>query len=382
MENKDRIKILYIITLSESGGAQRYILDLTMHLNDKFEIVVAAGGNEQLFNQLEKNEIKNVKLKHLIRNINPLKDLLSLVEIYHLIKKQKPDILHLNSSKAGVLGAVAGKLTGVKKIIYTVHGFVFNEPMPAWKKSLYIWLEKFSAKFKKTLICVSEFDQQQGLKYKIAPPKKLIIVHNGINVSALNFLSKEEAKKILTTTYHLPPTNYQLIGTIANFYPAKGLLYFIQAAHQVVKRHPDAHFVIIGDGELRPALKTEIKKLQLENNFHLIGAINNAAQLLPSFDIYVCPSIKEGFPYSILEAMAAGLPIVATNVGGIPEMITDQKEGILVKAKDVNALASSILKLINDKKNADKLASVAVKKVRENFSLEKMILETKKIYSL
>ncbi len=379
-ENDKKLKILYLVTLSELGGAQRYILDLATNLGGQFEITVAAGGNGKLFEQLKKNQISAVRLKNLTREINLGQDLPALFEIYQLIKKVKPDILHLNSSKAGALGAIAGKLAGVKKIIYTVHGFVFNEPMPGWKKNLYTWIEKISAKLKTTLICVSEFDRQQGLSHKIALAEKLVTIHNGIGIDSLKLLSKEEAKNKLITNYQLPITNYPTIGTIANFYPTKGLQYFIQAAKQIIQHHPDAQFIVIGDGKLRPALEAEIKKFRLEKNFQLLGAIDNAAKLLPAFDVYVCSSIKEGLPYSILEAMAAGVPIVAVAVGGIPEMINDQS-GVLVDSKNADNLAAAILKLLENKKMAKDLAETAYKKVCSEFLLEKMVEKTIKIYS-
>ena len=130
-------KILYLITQSEWGGAQRYIFDLATNLPlNRYEISVAAGGNQKLHTKLDEKNIKSYKLKNLVREINPIKDLKAYFEIKRLLKEVKPDILHLNSSKAGIIGAIASKHAGVKKIIYTVHGFVFNEPMPSWKKQI------------------------------------------------------------------------------------------------------------------------------------------------------------------------------------------------------------------------------------------------------
>ena len=162
-------RILYLITQSEFGGAQRYIFDLATNLPaEKYQIAVAAGSNEELFSRLREYNIKTYRLKNLIREINPLKDLTAYFEIKKLLKEIKPDILHLNSSKAGVIGAMAGRHIGIKKIIYTVHGFVFNEPLPKWKKLFYLITEKFSARYKDKLICVSEFDRQIGIKKNIS----------------------------------------------------------------------------------------------------------------------------------------------------------------------------------------------------------------------
>jgi len=141
-------KILYLITQSEFGGAQRYIFDLANNLKNDYEIIVAGGGQDELFEKLKKINVKNFKLKNLIREINLIKDIFAYWEIKKLIQKIKPDILHLNSSKISVLGAFAGRKAGVKKIIYTVHGFVFNEPMSKWKKLIYLWKLRMLKKLK------------------------------------------------------------------------------------------------------------------------------------------------------------------------------------------------------------------------------------------
>jgi len=365
-------KILYLVTQSEWGGAQRYIFDLANHLKSNgYETAVAAGGNQELHTKLDENKIKSYRLKNLVREIRPIKDLEAYFEIKKLLRQIQPDILHLNSSKAGVIGAIAGKHAGVKKIIYTVHGFVFNEPMSVWKKALYLWLEKFSAKYKHKLICVSNFDKQSGLDNKIAPEEKLITINNGLG--QLDFLNSQIAKERLGLPDGI------IVGTVANFYLTKGLNYLIQAAKIVTKKKPGVIFAIIGDGEQRKMLESEIKELNLQNNFILLGQKEKAWQYLPAFDIYVCSSVKEGFPFTILEAMEADLPIVTTNVGGIPEIISDQN-GLLVKPADPKALAEALISLLENKNLAKQLASQAKIDVEQKFSLKKMVEETKKVY--
>jgi len=366
-------KILYLVTKSEIGGAQRYIFDLATNLPPaEFQFMVAAGGDGELFSSLKAKNIMVFKLINLVREINPAKDIKAYFEIKKLIRQIKPDILHLNSSKAGIIGAIAGKHAGVKKIIYTVHGFVFNEPMPRWKKTFYRLAEKFSSRYKDKLICVSEFDRQKGIKNKIAPVRKMTTINNGIG--QLKLLDGSTARKQLAL-----PADKIIVGTIANFYPTKGLSYLIKAAGQVCRNH-NVIFIIIGDGEQRQALESEIKKLNLTENFYLVGRKNEVEQYLKAFDIYTCSSVKEGFPYSILGAMQAGQPIVSTNVGGIPEMIENEKSGLLVEPAEPKQLAASIIKLIENRNLADQLGRQAQIEVNQKFSLEKMVKETKKIY--
>src|SRR3989338_1463671 len=365
-------KILYLITQSEWGGAQRYIFDLANNLKNDYEITVTAGGEDELLKEINEIGVRTFPLKNLVREISPAKDILAYFEIKKLAKLIKPDILHLNSSKAGVLGAFAGKHAGVKKIIYTVHGFSFNEPMAKWKKYLYLLAEKLSAKYKDKIICVSEFDRQTGIKNKIGDQKKLITIHNG--VGQIELLDKNQARQLL----NLPPDKI-VIGTIANFYPTKGLNYLISAANEVIKNYPNILFRLIGFGQLENELRQQIKKLNLENNF-FIGKLLAGNRYLLAFDYYVLPSVKEGFPYAILEAMQTGLPIIATNVGGIPEIIKDGQNGLLVNPADPKSITNAIDYLMKNQGAADRLAKQAKIDVVKNFSLEKMLIETKRVY--
>ncbi|OGY50293.1 MAG: hypothetical protein A3J65_04660 [Candidatus Buchananbacteria bacterium RIFCSPHIGHO2_02_FULL_45_11b] len=373
-------KILYIITQSEWGGAQRYVFDLATNLpKNEFEVIVAAGGDQELFPKLASRGVKTAKIKHLTREISPVSDLLATIEICRLIKAIRPDIVHLNSSKASIVGSLASFLarhslnSQKHRLIYTVHGFVFNEPMSRAKKIFYIWLEKMTAMFKDKLICVSEFDRQQGLIHKICRPNKLITINNGI--PPLIFLEPAAGKIELGL-----PQDKIIIGAIANFYETKGLSFLIKAAAEIISAHPEVFFVLIGEGELRPKLEKEIENLGLKNNFLLSGAKPEAYKYLSAFDLFVLPSIKEGFSYTILEAMQAAKPIIATEVGGNPEMIIDGENGLLVKPAGPEELAGAINKILSDKNLAPRLGRQAKIDVSQKFRLEKMLGETEKIY--
>ncbi len=387
-------KILYLITQSELGGAQRYILNLASGLKNQYDITVGLGepGEKGEFTiALRQAGIKYFVLPHLQRAISPWSDFMALLEIKKLIKNIKPDIIHLNSSKISILGSLASIRVRryTMRVFYTVHGWVFNEPLPAWLKVFYFWAEKFTARFKHKTICVSDFDLKIALARKIASAEKLITIHNGLQ--PINFLSRERARQTISQISNFPatqdlakpdkfPISDIIIGTIANFYKTKGLEYLIQAGQLLQTSQPDVKIIIIGDGDERKNLEKLIKQLKLQDKIFLTGAIENAAQLLPAFNIYVSSSVKEGFPFSILEAMSTNLPIIATNVGGIPEMIKHEQNGLLIPASDSQALASAIIRLLNQPEFAKNLAAQAQKDVSQNFSLEKMVQETKAIY--
>ena len=392
----NKIKILYLITQSGFGGAQKNVFDLATNLEaGRFDVVVAAGpdGDYQLNRRLDQKGIRNFRLKHLRRRINPISDLLAFFEILGLLKKERPDILHLHSSKAGVLGSLAGKLVGAK-VIYTVHGTVFEAEFKSLTKRFFLWLEKFSALFKDKIICVSEKDRNLWLKYEVASPNKIITIHNGLDYKDLeqNFLSKERVREIFTS-YHAglfeafrdATDELKIIGTIANFYPEKGLPYLIEALNLVFKKIPNAIFVHLGYGPEKELIEAVIADHHLEKKIFLMGAPENfserieAAAYLKFFDIFVLPSLKEGFPYAILEAMAAGLPIVASYVGGIPEMVENAKNGFLVLPRNSEMLAEKIMELLQKPELAQQFSRTSQQKIQE-FSLEKMIKETEKIY--
>ncbi|PIR12675.1 hypothetical protein COV49_04605 [Candidatus Falkowbacteria bacterium CG11_big_fil_rev_8_21_14_0_20_39_10] len=398
--------ILYLITQSELGGAQRYCFDLAKNLKNEFNIIVASGlprrslelfgtkAGEQgdkgeLGKILEKENIKFYFLKNLKRSISPVNDFLALIQIIKLIKTAKPDIIHLNSSKISILGSLSSafiRIFAIRNIrihsrisiIYTAHGWVFNEPLSLWKKFFYKYAEKFTSPFKDKIICVSEYDRQTAIENKIAPAKKLITIHNGL--APINFLPRNEARAKLNSKFKIQNSKL-IIGSIGNLYKTKGFEYLIGATKILISNiQSPISFVVIGEGQERKNLKKLIKKYKLENNFILAGSIDNAARLLSGFDIYVCSSVKEGLSYTLIEAMLSGLPIVATNVGGNPELIVDKKTGLLAKAVDPEDLAQKIKTLIENTSLQQDLSAQARHKAVEEFSLKKMVEKTKEVY--
>lgn len=368
-------KILFIVTQSDFGGAQRYIFDLVVNLKNEFLISVAAGpkGGDELLNRLEKNGIAIHRLKHLKRAINPCHDWLAYRELKNLIKNEKPDIVHLNSSKAGVLGSLAAARLP-SRVIYTAHGWTFNEPNNPLKRQIYLGAEKWTSRYKDRIICVSEYDRRSALKYDIASPEKLITIHNGLDWQKLEFLSKKTALDFLAAKVEI--SNNKLIGAVANLYPAKGLTYLIKTARFI--KSP-CQILIIGEGPERRNLEQQIAKYQLQNKVLLLGALPQAYRYLRAFDFFILPSVKEGFPYAILEAMAAGLPIVATSVGGLPEIIEDGRNGFLVAPQNPLALAEKINYLLENPDQARLFGQTNLEKIKE-FDLKKMTQKTKEIY--
>ncbi|MDR3642608.1 MAG: glycosyltransferase family 4 protein [Candidatus Doudnabacteria bacterium] len=371
------MKILYIITQADGGGAQKYVLGLARHFGGS----IAAGSEAgQLFDDARNLQITTYNLPHLKRALSPLNDFLAAWEIRRLIEREKPDIVHLNSSKAGVLGSFAavglsasrGSAFGGKtKVVFTAHGFIFNEPMGAAKRNFFLALEKMASNYRDYIITVSEADKQSALANKLISPDKISTIHNGIG--QIQFLNKQEARRSLKIA-----DDKIIIGTVANFYKTKGLDVLVEAAakidEQIISK---LQIVILGDGAERKNLELGIRNYGLEKYIKLLGEIRDASKYLKAFDIFVLPSRKEGFPYAILEAIQAGLPIIATNVGGVPEALGGA--GMLVKSEDPGALAGGISFLINNPEKMRELSQNSLE--RSNlFDEQKMLEDTEKIY--
>ena len=385
-------KIIFLVTQSEMGGAQRYIYEVTKVLAERHEILVAAGeGDGELFEKIRgtKSEIRNIKLRYLKRSPWPWQVVLAITEIVKLLKKERPDVLFLCSTTAGLLGSIAGGLASFleakpPKIIYRIGGWAFRDPRPSWQNWLIFWLEKLTARFKDLIIVNSEYDWRIAVEKRIVSPEKIVKIYNGISVESLDFLPREEARDLLTSDFNKllkSEVNKSWIGCVANFYKTKGLYYLIGAiARPDLLGRPDFKLLVIGDGRLRPQLEAQIKKLKIENKVILVGRITDAYKYLKAFDIFVLPSLKEGFPWVILEAMAAELPIVATNVGALLEIIENGKEGFLVEPKNSQALAEKIKWLLEHPQEAKIMGIQAKLKLIKEFSLQKMVEETEKLF--
>lgn len=376
---QEHFKVLHIITLSEWGGAQKYVYYLATRVpKEKYRITVTCGGDDELIDILRDKNVRVIPQRYLVREINPIKDFLAFIKLYKLMRREKVQIVHCNSSKAGILGRLAAKLAKIPVVIFTAHGLVINEPMHWLKRQIFTFCEKIAGRFSDAIITVSEYDKQTAIKYKITHPKKIIIIHNGLDIkeffSAIK-ISAEEKKKELELE-----KEDRIVGIVANFYPVKGLKFFIQAARYVSSTLSRVKFVIVGDGKEREMLQALVRQLNLEEKVLFLGYREDVPEILQIFDVFVLSSLKEGFPFTILEAMITGLPIVATRVGGIPEVIQHTKSGLLVPPGDSQELAKNIISLLKDKSRAEKIALGAKKRILSNFVLDSMLKQTEELY--
>ncbi|PJE50692.1 MAG: hypothetical protein COV29_03080 [Candidatus Yanofskybacteria bacterium CG10_big_fil_rev_8_21_14_0_10_36_16] len=383
MEDFGKKKVLFVITQSEMGGAQKFLVNLTKKLDkNKYEVMVAAGpdGGGELFNILKRHNIKSFRLKNAKRNINLVKDVMEIFELRKLIKEFKPDVLFLNSSKTTLWGPKAvyfpTKIKPTPKIIYRIGGWSFNDPRPKWEKKLWILIEKTFAKYKDIIMVNNEHDLKQAKKLNINPKGKIELIYNGIDINEIEFLSREESRNELVLS-----NEDFVVGTIANFYPTKGLKYLIDAVAILNNSYfiSDIKFIIIGDGPDRKTQEARINNEELSKQIILAGRKENAYKYLLAFDLFVLPSVKEGFSWAMLEAMAAKLPIVATRVGATPEIIQSNRNGLLINPANPKELAEAIKNIKGSEQLRRDLGDKAFQTVISRFTLDKMISQIEKL---
>ena len=376
------MKILYVITKSNWGGAQRHVFDLATAMKEKgHDVWVALGGEGLLKQNLEGAGIYTFSIAALGRDISVKNDAGSFKAIYSIIKDKRPDIIHLHSPKAAGLGSLAGRLLKTRSIITTVHGWTFNESRPFYEKAVVMFFSWITMILSHTTIVLSERELKQAMnfpgikdKVKLIPP----------GIKAPIFMSVDGAKQTVGKMMGLDASEFSkktVIGTIAELHRNKGLSYLLDAMATVREQHPESACVIMGDGEDEAVLRTQIKEKKLEQSVYLAGYVDNASEYLKALNVFVLPSIKEGLPYCILEAGCASLPVVATTVGGIPEIIEDMRSGILIQPRNPRELAHALSFMIEHPEERKKYGASLKERVATKYSLDKMIWLVEGLYT-
>jgi len=354
MQTVPKKKILYIVTKSNFGGAQRYVFDLATHLDTStYTPIVAFGGQGTLKEKLEHNHIRTISIPKLERDIHLFKEFSVLRSLYQLYKREQPDIVHVNSSKSGGLGALAGRLYNLTskehtmRIIFTAHGWPFKERVSFIKKLIRFILSWITTIFAHAIIVVSKDDRHRA-RFFIGARHKIHHIYNGIAPYTLH--TPEQAQEIISKYAHIPLSEYKkstCIISIGELTKNKGFRYGITALTTLPK---DFIYIIIGDGEDRERLEQHIRKQGLQNRVFMIGYIRDASTLLSGADIFLLPSEKEGLPYVLLEALYAHIPMVASHIGGIPEILKEDSGSTLAPVGDPSAIAHAIKEIVRTHK--------------------------------
>ncbi len=368
MNSSQRLKVLFLLTKADTGGAQKYVSDIASHLDPQaFETYIAHGDKE---------------IPHLSNTTRPwllfLNDWLAVSECVSLYKRHQPNIIHLNNSKAGFNGSLAAcwynlfRPSGQRaKVVFTAHGWVFNpdNTLAPWVRFGYRTLHRVAAYFQDSIICVSQYDYDLALRYRIAPARKLKMIYNGISASQLVFAEQSIARNELQNRGHRAPIENRRLwaGSIGRLVKEKNYQTLIEAAAQT----PEVAWFLIGDGPEQKLLSQLNQKLQ--SPVHFIAPDGHDARYLRAFDIFILTSIKEGLPYAALEAMAAGLPLIVTDAGGLPELARYWPHCTIVPKYQPQAISDAVRTLL---KNPPK----SIQSFPEVFQLSTMLRSVMSIY--
>ena len=336
-----------IVHIAQSaGGVAEYLYMFLKNFKGKeYENILIASQDYE--NQLDrfKPYTSNIYIVHMVREIEPKNDIKAILKVRKVLKQIKPDIVYLHSSKAGAIGRIALAFNFKTKILYNAHGWYFNAQISEKKKKIFAVIEKILAIKTDKIINISKSEYESALKYKIAPEKKMCIIENGIDFTKFenNDKYREETRK----KYHIAD-NEIVIGVVGRLTEQKDPITMIKAFELVHKENKNTRLMYVGSGELEENVKQYAKEKNILDKVIITGWVDNVEKDIPAFDIAVLPSKWEGFGLVLIEYMACNKPIIATNVGGIRDIIHHLNNGILFQPNNIEELYKGILKFIND----------------------------------
>lgn len=308
---------------------------------------------------------------------SPARDLAAVRLVASLLKRARPDILHAHSSKAGLVGRVAARMAGVPAVLLTVHGSIFHRQHPRWQEGLLAFSERALAGVTDMIITVSEALGREIAHREKIDPEKIVTVYNGVVPEKFSRGPDREYFGKVTGI----PAGCRVVGTVARLAPQKGVAGFIRAAALVAKDSGDTAFLVVGDGPLRAGLEQLARDLGLAGRIFFAGERPDVDSIMPCLDVFVLASLTEGLPLSVLEALAARRPVVATRVGGIPEVIRPGVNGLLVDPGDITGLAGSIRGALGDPEGSRAMGERGRETVLERFTVAGMVSRTEMIYA-
>lgn len=373
-----RVKVAHVITRLDLGGAQQNTLYCCAnHDRKKFEVVLISGIGGYLDAKAQK--IKNCKtyfLPELKHAIHPWWDLVALLKLSSILKKEQIQIIHTHSSKAGFLGRWAAHLAGVPHIIHTVHGWGFFKDQFFLIRFIYQTLESWTASITHEIIVVSQDNADEGLSHGIGEKEQYNVIHSGI-IPTKYVLSAVKTKKARRS---LNPQNRPCVLVLSNFKKQKAPLDVVETAKQLTVKMPSVLFLWAGDGPLLLVVKKAIEKEGLSKNFKLLGWREDIAELLAASDVMFLTSLHEGLPRVVLQTMAAGKPVVATAVNGTPEAVKQGVTGYLTQTHATQEMEEALVKVLSNKSLARKMGKAGQKSLKGTFLMDRMLQEIEKLY--
>lgn len=373
------IKILHIHTLPIiSGSGINTFLSMQGMDKDIFKVELACAPGGKLIDLARDNGLRVITFKNLVQPLNPLKDLLAIIDITRFLRNNFYHVVHTHNSKAGFIGRLAARLAGVPVIIHTVHGFAFHEEEPMWRQSLFKILEILASRWCDKMIFISQPLIDWALKEGITTKDKIIKIYSGIDLDKFRPLNENE-ETLIRKKWGINE-NDAVIGIVSKLWEGKGHEVLISAFREIKKEIKTAKLVIVGEGPLQGRLNRLVKTLGLEESVIFTGFQSDVSEIISCFDVAVLPSFFEGMGRVLLEAMAMGKPVVASRVGGIPDLVKDNINGFLTEPGDEKALSGALKMLLTDSALADRMGNEGRRTINDQFSSKMMVRLIKDLY--
>jgi glycosyltransferase involved in cell wall biosynthesis len=377
------IKILRLIARLNIGGPAIHVVLLTAGLDrQRFQTLLVSGrenpGEGSMLDYALARGVRPLLMPEIVGDfsLGP-REIKALIQLARLMGQERPDVVHTHTAKAGFLGRLAARLAGVPVIVHTFHGHVLHSYYGPAKNQLLQRMERLLARITDGLIAVSDQVKQDLVAYGVAPAAKIQMVPLGLELDG--FLNATAVAGAFRRELALN-ADERLVGIVGRLFPIKNHRLFLEAAALVVQQEPSVRFVIIGDGVLRPELEQQAQVLGIPERVIFTGWRRDLAPIYADLDVLAVTSKNEGTPVSAIEAMAAGCPVVATRVGGLPDLICDGETGCLVPPGDARALATAILRLLRDHQTARRLGQTAQTIARERYAVPRLIGDLERLY--
>jgi glycosyltransferase involved in cell wall biosynthesis len=370
------VRIAYVVTRMIIGGAQETAKYTAETLRARGYDVVLITGEEAGREGHYQVRVPTITVPSLVRDVRPARDLRALVALYRIFRARKPDIVHARTAKARFLAPLAARLAGVRVIVQTVHGWSFNNQIDK-RRRVYVWAERLAARLCDCSVMVSEIDLDEGYRLGILDSRRAVVIRSGVDVARF---AAEQTEDINELRRQLASDDELLVTLVGRLSPPKTPEVFIAAAAQVSARKSDVKFLVVGDGQKRESVKQLISNCGLEQRVMMLGLREDVPRIMAASDIIAHSSADEGLPKTILEGMAAGKPVIGTNVGGVPIVIEHGVSGLLVNKHDPEALAWAIERLLEDRSLRERLALEAARRLPV-FSLDKTVADTEHLYA-
>jgi glycosyltransferase involved in cell wall biosynthesis len=378
----DKLRVLRAITRLNIGGPAIHAILLTHGLqNDRFSSVLVTGREGPFEGTMRglatSYGVRPRILEELGREVRPANDLRATIRMYRLIRASRPDIVHTHMAKAGTAGRLAARLARVPIVVHTFHGHTFHSYFGRAKTAFFLRVERTLARFTDRIVAVGEDQRREIAAYGIAPLDKIVPIPLGLEIEPL--LDAERDRGGLKAELGLNGHS-KLVGIVARLVPIKAHEIFLEAAARVRDAEPDAHFLVIGDGERRGELQAMARELGLADAVRFLGWREDMKRVYADLDVVALSSNNEGSPVALIEALAAARPVVATDVGGVAEVVEDGKTGLLAPPRDPVALAAGILELLRAPGRAEQLGRAGRASVYPRHAASRLVRDVERLY--